>query len=90
MYFFWRAVATTMFQRLKVLKDVLSLYLNRQTGLALLERVQGSDLSDADRDRVSRIMRTMLQLPADPGHEPPLPEASTPSASASRRQHHAS
>ncbi len=46
-----------MFQRLKVLKDVLSLYLNRQTGLALLERVQASDLSDADRDRVSRIMR---------------------------------
>ena len=43
MYFFWRAGATTMFQRLKVLKDVLSLYLNRQTGLALLERVHASD-----------------------------------------------
>jgi len=53
-----------MFQRLKVLKDVLGLYLNRHTGLALLERVQASDLSDADRDRVSRIMRTMLKLPA--------------------------
>ena len=80
-----------MLQRLKVLKDVLNLYLNRQTGLALLERVQASDLSDADRDRVSRIMHTMLKLPADPGHEPPLPEASTPSAHASRRcQRHAS
>ncbi len=80
-----------MFPRLKVLKDVLSLYLNRQTGLALLERVQASDLSDADRDRVSRIMRTMLKLPADPVHEPPLPEASTPSAQASRcRQRHSS
>jgi hypothetical protein len=91
MYLLWRAVATTMLQRLKVLKDVLSLYLNRQTGLALLERVQASDLSDADRDRVSRIMRTMLKLPADPGHEPPLPEASAPSAHASRRrQRHAS
>jgi hypothetical protein len=43
MYLLWRAVATTMLQRLKVLKDVLSLYLNRQTGLALLERVQASD-----------------------------------------------
>jgi len=32
-----------MLQRLKVLKDVLSLYLNRQTGLALLERVHASD-----------------------------------------------
>jgi hypothetical protein len=80
-----------MLQRLRVLKDVLSLYLNRQTGLALLERVHASDFSDADRDRVSRIMRTMLKLPADPGHEPPWPEASTPSAPASRRrQRHAS
>jgi hypothetical protein len=80
-----------MFQRLKVLKDVLSLYLNRQTGLALLERVHASDLSDAARDRVSRIMGTMLKLPAAPVHEPPLPEVSTPSAHASRRrQRHAS
>jgi hypothetical protein len=80
-----------MLQRLRVLKAVLSLYLNRQTGLALLERVHASDLSDADRDRVSRLMRTMLKLPADPGHEPPGPEASTPSAPASRRrQRHAS
>jgi hypothetical protein len=43
MYLLWRAVATTMLQRLKVLKDVRSLYLNRQTGLALLERVHASD-----------------------------------------------
>jgi hypothetical protein len=75
-----------MLQRLKALKDVLSLYLNRQAGLALLERVQASDLSEADRDRVSRIMRTMLKLPADPVHEPPLPEAYAPSAHASRRR----
>ena len=80
-----------MLQRLKLLKDLLGVYLNRQQGLALLERVHASDLSDADRDRVSRIMRIMLQLPADPGHEPPLPEASTPSVHASRRrQHHSS
>ena len=75
-----------MFQRLKVLKDMLSLSLNRQAGLALLERVQASDLSGADRDRVNRIMRTMLTLPADPVHEPPLPEACAPSAHASGRR----
>ena len=39
MYLLWTAVATTMFQRLKLLKDVLGLYLNRQQGMALLERV---------------------------------------------------
>jgi len=80
-----------MFQRLKVLKDVLSLYLHRPAGLALLERVHASDLSDADRDHVSRIMRTMLKLPAGPVHEPPVPEASAPSAHTSRRrQRHSS
>jgi hypothetical protein len=56
-----------MLQRLKRLKDVLGLALNRQKGLALLERIQASDLSEADRARVSHIMRTMLKLPADPG-----------------------
>ena len=79
-------VATTMFQRLKLLKDVLGLYLNRQQGMALLERVAASDLSDADRARVSRIIRTMLRLPDEPGQEPSLPEASAPSAHASRRR----
>ena len=86
MYLLWTAVATTMFQRLKLLKDVLGLYLNRQKGMALLARVQASDLSDEDRARVSRIMRTMLQLPDDPGQEPSSPEASAPSAHASRRR----
>jgi hypothetical protein len=86
MYLLWTAVATTMFQRLKLLKDVLGLYLNRQKGMALLERVQASDLSDADRARVSRIMRTMLKLPDDPGQESSSPEASDPSAHVSRRR----
>lgn len=86
MYLLWAAVATTMFQRLKLLKDVLGLYLNRQKGMALLEHVQASDLSDEDRARVSRIMRTMLKLPDDPGQERSSPEASDPSAHASRRR----
>jgi hypothetical protein len=75
-----------MIQRLKLLKDVLGLYLNRQKGIALLERVQASDLSDDDRARVSHIMRTMLKLPDAPGQESSSPEASAPSAHASRRR----
>ena len=87
MYFFWRAVATTMLLRLKVLKDVLSLYLNRQTGLALLERVQASNLSEADRALVTRIMRATLKLPEAPGQEPSSPEAPDHMAHTSRRRH---
>jgi hypothetical protein len=79
------AVVTTMIQRLKWLKNVLDLYLNRQKGMVLLERIQVSDLSDEDRARVSHIMRTMLKLPDDPGHASSSPEQSAPSAHASRR-----
>lgn len=86
MYLLWTTVATTMFQRLKRLKDVLGLYLNRQKGRALLERVQSSDLSAEDRAHVSRIMRTMLKLPADPGQESSSPETCAPSAHVSRRR----
>jgi hypothetical protein len=75
MYGLWRAVASTMFPRLKVLKDVLSLYRNRQTGLVLLERVQASNLSDDDRDLVTRIIRATLKLPDAPVQEPSAPEA---------------
>jgi len=39
----WTAVATTMFQRFKLLKDFLGVYLNRQQGMAFLERVQASN-----------------------------------------------
>ena len=35
-------VATPMFQQLKLFRDLLALYLNRQKGMALLERVQAS------------------------------------------------
>ena len=56
-----------MFQGLKLLKRLLGLYLSRQQGLALLERVQASNLSDDDRDRVTRIIRATLKLPDAPG-----------------------
>jgi hypothetical protein len=75
-----------MFQRLKLLKALLGVYLNPHQGMALLERVQASNLSAADRDRVTRIMRTTLKLPDDPEHEPSSPDAPVPSAHASRRR----
>ena len=56
-----------MLQRLKLFKRLLGLYLSRQQGLALLERVQASSLSDTDRALVTRIIRATLKLPADPG-----------------------
>jgi hypothetical protein len=43
------------------------LYVNRHKGMALIERVESSDLSAADRAHVSRILRTMLRLPDAPG-----------------------
>ncbi len=56
-------MATTMLQRLKLFKNLLGLYLNRQQAKELLEQVQASNLSAADRDRVSHILRLMLRLP---------------------------
>ena len=83
----WTAVAITMLPWLKLLKAWLGVYLNRQQGLALLERVQASNLSDADRALVTRIMRAALQLPEAPGHEPSLPEAPDPTVPPARRRH---
>jgi len=65
-----------MFQRLKLCKDLLDLYLNRRQAKALLAQVQASSLSDLDRDRVSHILRVMLRLPDGPAHEAHLPEES--------------
>jgi hypothetical protein len=83
MYSLEATVATMMFQRLKLLKDLLSLYLNRRQAKALLEQVQASNLSAADRDRVSQILRFMLRLPEESCPEPsapapPLPARPTP------------
>jgi hypothetical protein len=75
-----------MLQRLKLLKDFLGIYLNRRQGIALLERIQASDLSADDRALVSRIIRAMLKLPADPAYEPSSPEAPDHSAQISRRR----
>jgi hypothetical protein len=83
----WTAVATTMLQRLKLLKAFLGVYLNRQQGMAFLERVQASNLSDADRALVTRIMRATLKLPAAPGQEPSVPEAPAHTAHTARRRH---
>ena len=63
MYSLWTTVATTMFQRLKLFKDLLGLSLNRRQAKELLEQVQASNVSDDDRDRVSQILRLMLRLP---------------------------
>jgi len=80
MYSLWTAVATTMFQRLKLLKDLLALYLNRRQAKALLEQVQASNLSADARDRVSAILRFMLRLP-----DASFPERSSPAPPLSAR-----
>ena len=46
-----------MLQRLKLFKDLLGLYLNRRQAKELLAHLQASNLSDADRDRVSHILK---------------------------------
>jgi len=86
MYLLWTAVATTILQRFKRLKDFLSVYLNRQQGRAFLERIQASNLSDADRDLITHILRATLKLPDAPVQEPSSPEA--PDHSAHTARHH--
>ena len=83
----WTAVAATMLQRLKLLKDFLGVYLNRQRGMAFLERVQASNLSDADRALVTRIIRATLKLPDASGQESSAPEAPDHTVQTSRRRH---
>jgi hypothetical protein len=83
----WTAVAITMLHWLKLLKALLGVYLNRQQDLALLERVQASNLSDADRTLVTRIIRATLKLPEPPGQEPSSPEAPDHTAHTARRRH---
>jgi hypothetical protein len=67
-----------MFQRLKLLKDLLGLYLNRQQAKALREQVQASNLSAEARDRISQILRFMLRLPDEWFQESSSPETLFP------------
>ena len=83
----WTAVATPMLQQLKLLKDLLGLYLSRRQAMALLERVQASNLSDADRNRVSHILRAMLRLPDESGQEPSSLEAPFPRVKSKCQRH---
>src|SRR5262245_24027399 len=53
----WMAETTTMWQRLTLLTALLSVFLNRWHGRALLARVQASNLGEADRALVTRILR---------------------------------
>jgi hypothetical protein len=73
---------TTMWQRLKLLTVLLGVFLSRRHGRALLARVHASNLGEADRDLVTRILRAALRLP-----EAPVPERfvlDAPAAPASR------
>lgn len=85
----WTAGGATMLQRLKLFTHLLGLYLRPHQGMALLERVQTSNLSDDDRDRITHIMRAALKLPAARGNKPSVLEASgsprpTPQRAATR------
>lgn len=75
-----------MLQRLQLLTRLLGVYLRPQQGMALLERVQASTLSNEDRDLVSNIIRAMLRLPDDPMQEPSLPEGPLPARPTPRRK----
>ena len=83
----WTAVATPMLQRLKLLKDLLDLYLSRRQAIALLERVQASNLSADDRNRVSHILRAMLRLPDESVQEPSSLKAPLPQVKSKRQRH---
>ena len=75
-----------MVQRLRLLKDFRGLSLHPRQGMAFRARIQASDGSAADRDRVSRILRATLQLPAEPGHEPSSPAAPDQAAPIAHRR----
>jgi hypothetical protein len=83
----WTAVTTPMLQRLKLLKDLLGLYLSRRQAMALLARVQASNLSEDDCNRVSHILRAMLRLPDESVQESSSLEAPCPQVQQKRQRH---
>lgn len=64
-----------MFERLKMLTRVASLYVNRQKGLDLLKQIKASDLSPDHQDRIIDIMRRMRIIRAA---DVQVPEVSKP------------
>jgi len=81
------AVGSAMFQRLKLFKDLLGLYLSRRQAMALLECVDASNLSDDARKRVSHILRAMLRLPDASLQEPSSLEAPLARVKSKRQGH---
>ena len=79
-----------MFERLNMLMQVASLYVNRQKGLDLLKQIKASDFSEAHQDRLIDILRRMRIFRAsdvqacDVSEPPSLPVSS--SVSNARRQ----
>ncbi len=71
-----------MWRRLKLLTALLGVFLNRRHGRALLARVHASNLGEADRALVTRILRAALRLPDAPVHERSVRDA--PAAPAAR------
>ena len=65
-----------MFPWLKLLKHLFGVNLSLQEGMALLECVQTSTLSDQDRALVSKIIRATVSVPDDPLQEPSPSHAS--------------
>jgi hypothetical protein len=51
-----------MFERLKMLLRIASLYVNRPKRLELLKQIRASDLSSDDQDRIIHIMRRMRMI----------------------------
>ena len=83
----WTAVAPPMWQRLKRLTDLLGLSLSRRQAMALLARIQASNLSDDERNRVNHILRAMLRLPEASLQEPSSLEAPFPQGTSKRQRH---
>jgi hypothetical protein len=64
-----------MFERLKMLLRVASLYVNRPKRRALLKQIRASGLSGDDQDRIIHIMRRMRLIRASDWRVSDLSEA---------------
>jgi hypothetical protein len=64
-----------MFERLKMLLRVTSLYVNRPKRLKLLKQIRASGLSGDDQERIIQIMRYMRLIRASDLRRSDLSEA---------------